>query len=238
MTRKTPLAAASRQRFTSRGITTWCGTSRSSTRKTTGVALFTANPPTTGQGSYNQILNNHIHDNGHSAGTADNGQSGTYSDPGTGHNTYSGNYVHDNGRTLSDDLHKLDHGLYLTGCTGDVVANNLIVRNAAYGIQVAGVSGSAVATMTSLSIHNNTIVANGNGGITFYGYMDDVDVANNIIYGHNPGYGIHACDPFAGGLKRDVRIRHNLFYANPLGTISRLPATPTPARAPMRHPGS
>jgi hypothetical protein len=192
--------------------------------KTTGVALFTANPPTTGQGSYNQILNNHIHDNGHSAGTANNGQSGIYSDRGTGYNIYAGNYVHDNGRPTTDPNYGLDHGLYLTGSTGDIAANNLIVRNAAYGIQVSGVSGTTVATMTSLSIYNNTIVANGHGGIVFYGYMDGVDVANNIMYGHSTGYGIHACDPFAGGSGRPVLIRHNLFNAN--GTDISTPCTP------------
>src|SRR5213078_4014045 len=84
-------------------------------------------------GNYNQILNNEIHHNGNPASSSTNGKDGCYSDQSTHHNSYQWNYIHDNGRAGSN----LDHGFYLCG-DNEVVLNNVLFRNAASGLQVAG----------------------------------------------------------------------------------------------------
>src|SRR5437764_2423703 len=84
-------------------------------------------------GNFNQILNNEIHHNGTPASTSTNGKDGVYSGEGTRNNIYTANYIHDNGRQGSN----LDHGLYLCGDNESAI-NNILVRNAGSGLQVAG----------------------------------------------------------------------------------------------------
>src|SRR5712671_3222745 len=81
----------------------------------------------------NQILNCNIHNNGNPATSSTQGQDGVYSDEVTSANSYRANYIHHNGRAGSN----LDHGLYLCG-KNEVVINNILLANAANGLQVAG----------------------------------------------------------------------------------------------------
>jgi hypothetical protein len=155
-------------------------------------------------GSYNRITKCNIHHNG---GTY--GGNGIFSASLTTDNRYLGNYIHDNGRISTGS--NLDHGLYLCG-DNELVANNLIVSNCTYGIQVAGYADGA--GVFNMKIYNNTIVASRNkSGIVLWMTLNWVDIANNIFYG-NSWYGIDTWDCHGLG----VQIRNNLFYANPLGT--------------------
>jgi len=108
-----------------------------------GIALY---------GNNNQILNNEIHNNGNPADTSTNGRDGVYSNQGTSGNYYAGNSVHDNGRTGSN----LDHGFYLCGQNESII-NNLLFRNAATGLQVAGYT-----TVSNMKVYNNVVAWNGN----------------------------------------------------------------------------
>src|SRR5947207_699356 len=98
-----------------------------------GIALYLPG------GSYNQIRNCNIHNNGNPGGATGQGQCGIYSSqgtstsPSTSGNVYSSNYIHDNGRTGSN----LDHGLYLCG-NNEVIINNVVIANATHGLQIAG----------------------------------------------------------------------------------------------------
>jgi hypothetical protein len=180
-------------------------------------------------GSYNQILNNNIHDNGFENTLSDKGQNGIYSSDGTSYNSYNGNYVHNNGRIGDPSYRQFDHGIYVQG-QNEIIANNIIKGNAYHGIQVAGFrngpndSPSCIfrAAVRNTHIYNNTIVSNGRSGIVLYQYMDGVDIANNIIYGQ-ARVGIDLCDAMKpqDGLPTvlGVQIINNLFYANTVGAL-------------------
>jgi hypothetical protein len=157
-------------------------------------------------GSHNQIIRCNIHHNGATFVSTSLGAYGVFSADTTTDNSYIANYVHNNGRiSLGSNL---DHGLYLCG-DNELVMNNLIVTNCAFGIQVRG-SG----TVTNMQIYNNTIVLNRNrSGLLLWQTVDGVDIANNIFYG-NAGYGIKTSECDGSG----VQIRNNLFYANRDGT--------------------
>ena len=141
-----------------------------------------------GGGSYNQILQDDVYSNGCVANnTQGSGQDGIFDDQGTCDNSYIDNYVHGNGRISL--VSSLDHGLYLCGTNNEVVINNLIVGNCAWGIQVASYN-----TISNMEIYNNTIVSNLNrGGIILWEAnpgtgIYGADIANNIIYGNaDPG---------------------------------------------------
>jgi hypothetical protein len=146
-------------------------------------------------GSFNQIINNEIHHNGNEAGG-----SGVWS--GWDYNTYVGNYIHDNGVPGSN----LDHGLYLCG-DNELVANNVIVRNAAYGIHIAG-----YITVSNLRIYNNVVALNGKSGIILWLAVSGVDVKNNILY-QNGHFGVGSWDSHGSGVALD----HNLLFGNGYG---------------------
>ena len=153
-------------------------------------------------GNYNQILNNEIHHNGNPASTSTNGKDGTYSDQSTHNNSYKANYIHDNGRAGSN----LDHGLYLCG-DNEVVLNNVLVRNAATGLQIAGYT-----TVSNMKVYNNVVAFNGTSGIILWQALNGVDIKNNIIY-QNGSYGINSWDAHGSG----VVIDHNLLFGNGSG---------------------
>lgn len=87
------------------------------------------------------------------------------------------NYIHDNGRDVSHD-----HGIYFktTSGPGTVIANNLLVRNAARGLSLHDNSGVGVYDVV---VAHNTIVANGSTGI-LVNDGDRVTVVNNIAVGN------------------------------------------------------
>jgi hypothetical protein len=150
----------------------------------------------------NRIINNEIHHNGNPASTSTNGRDGVYSNEGTSGNFYGANSIHDNGRTGSN----LDHGLYLCGQDESVI-NNLLFRNAATGLQVAGYT-----TVSNMKVYNNVMAWNGTAGIILWQALSGVDIENNIIY-QNGHYGIGSYAATGSG----VVVDHNLVFGNGSG---------------------
>ena len=153
-------------------------------------------------GNYNQILNNKIHHNGNPGSASTLGQDGVYSSENTRNTVYMGNYIHDNGRAGSN----LDHALYLCG-DNEMTINNVMVRNAAYGLHIAGYE-----TVSNMKVYNNVMAHNGKSGIIFWMPVSGVDIRNNIIY-QNGKFGIESYDAHGGG----VVIDRNLVIGNGLG---------------------
>jgi uncharacterized protein YjdB len=87
------------------------------------------------------------------------------------------NYIHDNGRDVSHD-----HGIYFktTNGPGTVIANNLLVRNAARGLSLHDNSGVGVYDVV---VAHNTVVANGSTGI-LVNDGDRITLVNNIAVGN------------------------------------------------------
>ena len=150
-------------------------------------------------GNNNQIINNEIHHNGNVVSASTFGQDGIYSDKVTRDNVYRGNLVRDNGRPGSN----LDHGLYLCG-DNELVINNVSLRNAAYGIQVAGYT-----TVANMRIYNNVIAFNGKSGIVLWQTLSGIDIKNNIIY-RNSLWGIDSWEAHGSG----VTIDRNIVFGN------------------------
>jgi hypothetical protein len=153
-------------------------------------------------GNFNQILNNNIHHNGNPASSSTLGQDGVYSGEYTRNTVYMGNYIHDNGRPGSN----LDHALYLCG-DNEMIINNVLVRNAAYGLHIAGYD-----TVSNMKVYNNVMAHNGKSGIVLWMPVSGVDVRNNILY-QNGKFGIESYDAHGGG----VVIDRNLVFGNGLG---------------------
>lgn len=95
-----------------------------------------------------------------------------------------GNHVHDNGRfsLATDPLNgastkNTDQGIYWASTTagGNLVANNLIERNRAKGLQLY-----EHGTYDVIVVHN-TVVDNGSAGILLNGKTDRITVANNVV---------------------------------------------------------
>jgi hypothetical protein len=153
----------------------------------------------------NQILNNRIHHNGNLASTSTLGQDGVYSSEDTSGNVYANNTIHDNGRAGSN----LDHGMYLCG-DNEMVINNVIVRNAAYGLHIAGYT-----TVNNMKVYNNVMAYNGKSGIIFWMAVSGVDIKNNIVF-QNGTCGIDSYDAHGSGVVLD----RNLVYGNPAGNYN------------------
>ena len=154
-------------------------------------------------GNGNRIMNSHIHNNGNPASSSTNGRDGIYSAEGTSGNYYAGNYIHDNGRTGSN----LDHGLYLCG-QNETIINNILMHNAACGLQVAGYT-----TVINMKVYNNVMAWNGTDGIILWQALSGVDIKNNILY-ENGHYGIGSYAATGTG----VVVDHNLSYGNGSGS--------------------
>lgn len=161
-----------------------------------GIAIWADN---------NTILNCNIHNNGNSASSSPQGQDGIYSNEGTSGNRYSGNFIGNNGRSGSH----LDHGLYLCGAN-ELVNNNIIVANAACGVQVAGYT-----TVSNLKIYNNVIALNGSDGIILWQSLNGVDIRNNILY-QNGQWAVGSYAAQGSG----VVVDHNLSYRNASGDFN------------------
>jgi Right handed beta helix region/Protein of unknown function (DUF1565) len=158
-----------------------------------GIAIY---------GDGNSILNNEIHHNGNPPSTSGNGKDGVYSDEHTADNLYEANSIHDNGRKGSN----LDHGLYLCG-KNESVLRNLLFRNPACGLQIAGYD-----TVRNMKVYNNVIAWNGASGITVWQSLDGIDIKNNILY-HNGHWGVGSWDAHGKGVVLD----HNLCFGNASG---------------------
>ena len=156
-------------------------------------------------GNGNRIIHNEIHHNGNPASAITNGKDGVYSNEGTKNNFYEANSVHDNGRAGSN----LDHGLYLCG-QNETVINNLLFRNAATGLQIAGYK-----TVSNLKVYNNVMAWNGTSGIVLWLALKEVELKNNILY-KNGHYGLTSYDAHGQG----VVVEHNLDFANGQGAYN------------------
>jgi hypothetical protein len=89
------------------------------------------------------------------------------------HMVISYNYIHENGHDSSHD-----HGIYFKTTTGDgnVIADNVLVRNAARGISLHDNSGVGV---FDVLVTQNTIAGNGSTGI-LVNDGDRITVVNNL----------------------------------------------------------
>jgi parallel beta-helix repeat protein len=126
-------------------------------------------------GATNQV---YLHDNHHVVFTRNEIRNGDFhaglSVDESHHYTITYNYIHDNGRDVSHD-----HGIYFKTTTGEgtVIANNLLIRNAARGLSLHDNSGAGVYDVV---VAHNTIVGNGSTGIL----INDGDrntLVNNIV---------------------------------------------------------
>jgi parallel beta-helix repeat protein len=108
-------------------------------------------------------------------------------------------YIHDNGRHWN-----LDHGIYLAG-SNQLVANNVIDHNFAYGVSIWPSCNACVIT-------DNTLVQNGRSGILIAGGSSDSVAANNIT-AYNGEYGIRTFQIDGSGNE----VVANLDYANKAG---------------------
>ena len=172
-----------------------------------GISLY-PNPGCSGGcpgGSYNQILNCNIHNNGKPLSSSTQGQDGIYSSQGTSGNVYAANYIHNNGRSGSN----LDHGLYLCG-NNEMIINNVVIANAANGLQIAGYT-----TVNNMEVCNNVFAYNGANGIVLWQALNGVDIQNNIIY-KNHHSGIGSWDAHGSG----VMVEHDLSFGNALGDFN------------------
>jgi parallel beta helix pectate lyase-like protein len=156
-------------------------------------------------GNNNEILNCNIHNNGNPASTNPEGQDGIYSSEGTSGNIYAANQVHHNGRTGSN----FDHGLYLCG-QNEAVINNVILTNAASGLQIAG-----YITVSNLKVYNNVLAFNGTDGILLWQTLSGIDIKNNVLF-RNGHYGLGSYQAHGSG----VAVDHNLSFANGCGDFN------------------
>jgi len=92
----------------------------------------------------------------------------------THHMTITYNYIHDNGVDVQHD-----HGIYFKTTTGpgSVIANNLLINNAARGVSLHDNTGVGVYDVV---VAHNTIVSNGSAGINL-NEADRITVVNNIV---------------------------------------------------------
>jgi Right handed beta helix region len=110
-----------------------------------------------------------------------------------------GNWIHDNGTHTN-----LDHGVYWSSGTGGLLANNLIERSQAYGVQM-------YPAPSGQTIMENTIVASGysRAGILLNTTGSGIAVVNNVS-AFNTGPGIRVSGSGCTGCFAD----QNLLFGN------------------------
>jgi parallel beta-helix repeat protein len=120
----------------------------------------------------------------------------------------TGNWIHDNGTRWN-----LDHGVYWASGNGGLIADNVIERNFAYGIQFYG-------NVDNVTITRNKISGSGRGGIVIdtdtENTADGNQVVSNTIF-NNVEYGIRTGMYRVPGTGNAVR--NNVIYGNPKGNI-------------------
>lgn len=119
-----------------------------------------------------------------------------------------GNWIHDNGTSSS-----FDHGVYWAGGVGGLLAQNVIDRNAAYGVQL-------YPNADGILVRRNTIVSNGRAGIVIGGIgtstSDSDSLAHNIV-AFNRQQGIRTS--WSGQAGSNDSATDNLAFGNPEGSV-------------------
>ena len=115
-----------------------------------------------------------------------------------------GNWIHDNGTRWN-----LDHGIYWSSGTSGLIADNVIERNKAFGIQI-------YPYVDNLTVRANTISANGRGGVIIDGSVENHLIASNTIT-NNAEHGVRTGSGSAPGPGNTLR--DNVMYGNPQGDI-------------------
>ncbi len=167
-------------------------------------------------GSYATITGNIVNNNGNNTTLSPAyGHDGIYTDKSVTNCMINDNIIYGNGRlSLGPGIPygSLDQGVYICS-PNSTVQNNLIYGNQAYGIQVAG-----YVPLGSISITNNTILAEQNsGGIILWQPGAKGCVIRNNIVTNSAGYGVDFYDDGGGHI-----IQNNIFYGNALGGIDSL----------------
>lgn len=116
------------------------------------------------------------------------------------------NWIHDNGTSAT-----LDHGIYWHRGTLGVIANNIIVGNSGYGVQLYPDSNDVLVT-------SNTVISNGKSGIIVGGdwasKSDRNTIVNNIV-AFNAEWGIRSY--WSGAVGAGNTVLTNLVYGNGSG---------------------
>jgi parallel beta-helix repeat protein len=118
------------------------------------------------------------------------------------------NYIHDNGHDTSHD-----HGIYwkTTNGTGNLIANNLLVRNAARGISLHDNTGVGVYDVV---VTGNTAVYNGSQGIKLHQGDRNIIVNNVVAFnGDRNNQAQIRIETENGGSGTNHQIRNNVTYS-------------------------
>lgn len=182
-------------------------------------------------GSYVQIIGNHIHDLAVSGGCTGNGGAGIdNSNYQSVNNDIIGNIVHDIGTPgACNGVHAIYHAM-----SGGKIMNNVTYRASSFGIHLWHAAKNAVVMNNSVfdngssSMGGGIVLGSGDGG----GYngtdesrIDNVIVANNIVY-KNPASSItEYCYPKQPCIGPNIQIVSNLVNGNGQG-IHLLGGTP------------
>ncbi len=116
------------------------------------------------------------------------------------------NHIHANGNRADPSHANVDHGIYWARGSG-LVANNVIERNVARGIQL-------YPDARGVLVAHNTVVANGKAGIQLGDHATGNVVASNVV-AFNGGSGIRSSDLERSG----NHVINNLVWANRDGNI-------------------
>lgn len=125
------------------------------------------------------------------------------------------NWIHDNGTHVTNGVPQ-DHGIYWTGGTNSLIADNVIERSIGFGIQMHPYSPNIGNT-----IRNNTILNNGRleqssqgaSGIVIDGSSSSSNVVTRNVLAWNSETGVRSLGTIGSG---NV-VRDNVGYQNPKG---------------------
>jgi Right handed beta helix region/Protein of unknown function (DUF1565) len=116
------------------------------------------------------------------------------------------NYIHDNGNFGRPEEANLDQGIYFGSGSG-LIANNVIVRNLAHGVQI-------YPRATDVLVTQNTIVGNGRAGVLVGEDAANTLIVNNVV-ASNGDVGIRSY-----GLEgTDNVVRRNVVFGNANGNL-------------------
>jgi hypothetical protein len=116
---------------------------------------------------------------------------------------------------------KLDHGVYFGDVTGGLIADNVMARNAAYGIQL-------YPHATAIVVTQNTIVDNGLSGVMIGGERTTTSEGNTVVNNIIAFNGEDGVRTYWGGpVGVGNQVLDNLVYGNAVGGVVGLAASGT-----------